>query len=76
MNDKRRSKLKDALQMLSAIEKIINQVCDQEDDCMANYPENLQGSEAFEKIESAVDSLTEALEKTDEVRDCIASAMN
>ena len=75
MDNKRRDELKSALQMLSRVENTLNSVCDKEEDCMDNYPENLQGSERFEKMEDAVDNLSEALEALGEARSAIEAAI-
>lgn len=76
MNDKRRGRLKDALRMLSNAAEIVDSVCDSEQDCMDNYPDNLQNTERFEHMEAAVDSLNDALEKIDDAKEHIQSAIN
>lgn len=75
MNDKRRGRLKDALKMLSSAAAIVDEVCDSEQDCLDNYPENLQNTERFEQMETAVDSLNDALEIIDDVKEHIQSAI-
>lgn len=75
MNEKRRGRLKDALKMLSNAAVIVDSVCDIEQDCLDNYPENLQGTERFEHMEAAVDSLNDALEKIDDAKEYIQSAI-
>ena len=75
MNEKRRGRLRDALKMLSNAASIVETVCDSEQDCMDNYPENLQGTEKFERMEDAVDSLSDALEKIDDAKGHIQSAL-
>lgn len=75
MNEKRRGRLKDALKMLSNAASIVESVCDSEQDCIDNYPENLQSTERFEHMESAVDSLNDALEKIDDAKGHIESAI-
>ena len=62
--------------MLSGAAAIVDSVCDSEQDCLDNYPENLQGTERFEHMEAAVDSLNDALEKIDEAKEHIQSAIN
>lgn len=61
MRKKRAAKRR--LEMLSNAASIVETVCDSEQDCMDNYPENLQGTEKFERMEDAVDSLSDALER-------------
>ncbi len=75
MNENRRGRLKDALKLLSGAASIVEAVCDKEQDCVDNYPENLQGTERFEHMEAAVDSLNDALEKIDDAKGYIESAI-
>lgn len=75
MDDKRRGRLRDALRMLSNAAFIVETVCDKEQDCVDNYPENLQSTERFEHMEAAVDSLNDALEKIDDAKGHIESAI-
>ncbi len=75
MDDKRRGRLRDALRMLTNAATIVETVCDKEQDCVDNYPENLQSTERFEHMEAAVDSLNDALEKIDDAKGHIQSAI-
>ena len=75
MDNKRRERLKDALQMLNSAASIVEAVCDKEQDCVDNYPENLQTTDRFEYMENAVDSLNDALEKIDDTKGCIESVI-
>ena len=61
--------------MLSNAASLVESVCDDEQDALDNYPENLQGTERFEYMEAAVDSLNDALEKIDDAKGCIESAI-
>lgn len=75
MDAKRRGRLNDALKLLASAAIIVDSVCDKEQDCVDNYPENLQGTERFEQMEAAVDSLNDALEKIDDAKEHIESAI-
>ena len=75
MDTKRRNRLRDALKMLANVAAIVESVCDKEEDCMDNYPENLQSTERFESVEAAVDNLNDALEKLDDAKGHIESAI-
>ena len=75
MNNKRRSRLSAAIGMLSNAASILDDVCEAELDCMDNCPENLQGSERFERMESAVDNLNDALEKLEDAKGYVELAM-
>lgn len=76
MNNERRERLRGALRKLNDVHSIVNVVCDKEEDCLDNYPENLQGTERYDRTEAAVDSLNDALEKLDEVTECIQNAIS
>ncbi len=75
MNAKRRERLRGALKLLDSAAHIVDSVCDKEQDCVDNYPENLQGTERFEQMETAVDNLNDAAEKIEEVKESIQMAL-
>lgn len=75
MDNKRRSSLKEAIQLLTRVSMMVDTVCDKEQDCVDNYPENLQSTERFERMEDAVENLNEALEKIDDAKSCIQAAI-
>jgi hypothetical protein len=61
--------------MLSSAARIIESVCDKEEDCRDNYPENLQSTGCFEQMETAIDNLNEAMERLDDAKECIELAI-
>lgn len=75
MDAKRRERLRGALKLLDSAANIVDSVCDKEQDCVDNYPENLQGTERFEQMEAAVDNLNDAAEKIEEVKESIQMAL-
>lgn len=75
MNNERRDKLREAMRKLTDIQSIVEAVCDKEEDCLDNYPENLQGTERYEQAEDAVDNLNDALEKLEEAKEHIEAAI-
>ena len=75
MNKNGREKLKNALQMLHGAAAIIGSVCDREENCMDNIPENLQGTERFAHMEDAAEQLNDALEHLDEAKEHIQNAI-
>ena len=44
---------------------MVSSVLDEEEDAFDNIPENLQGSERYEKTEDAIDCLNDASENID-----------
>lgn len=75
MNNAKRNRLCEAIRFLSNASNIVDGICDTEQDCVDNYPENLQSTEKFERMEGAVENLNEALEKIDDAKSCIQAAM-
>lgn len=76
MDKKRREKLREVFTILGTCENIVNMVLDKEMDCISNYPENLQSTDRFEKMEDAVDNMEEALDKLSDAKDYILAAAN
>ena len=74
MNDSRRKLLHKAKNLLREAAVIVERACDQEEDCLDGFPENLQSSAKYEKIERAVENLHEALEHLDDAQTCISEA--
>lgn len=60
--------MKRASALLGTASGLVSTALEQEEDALDNMPENLQGSERYEKIEVAVDLLNDASE-------CIDSAI-
>ena len=74
MNSEKRSTLKSAMNLLEKVIALVDRVCDQEQDAIDNYPENLQSTAIYESMEIAADNLNEALEKLEESKELIGSA--
>lgn len=60
MNNKRRKELRKAISMIEVALDIVNSAKEDEEDAMYNYPENLQGTETYDNMEVAVDTMEEA----------------
>lgn len=60
--------MKRASALLGTASGLVSTALEQEEDALDNMPENLQGSDRYEKIEAAVDLLNDASE-------CIDSAI-
>ena len=57
--------MKRASALLGTASGLVSTALEQEEDALDNMPENLQGSERYEKIEAAVDLLNNASEYID-----------
>ena len=66
MNKTRRKSLRTAVLYIDKAIDIINDAKYDEQDCIDNTPENLQNSERYEAMESAVDNLEEAADSLKE----------
>lgn len=76
MNTDRRKKLRDVIAMLQRIQDVVDSVCDTEQDCVDNYPENLQMTDRYESMENAVDALNEAIDNLSSAQECILAAIS
>ena len=76
MDKKRREDLRSAIALLSSASHIVQRVCDKEETCVDNYPENLQGTERYETMEYTVDCLNDALDLFGDLRDKLNLAIH
>ena len=76
MNNKRRKELRRAIDMIETALNIVNSVKDEEEDAMYNYPENLQGTEAYENMEVAVDTMEEVASAIEDAVDSLNNAVS
>lgn len=76
MNKNRRSIIKRASDYLDRALELIRDAKYEEQDALDNMPENLQNSERYETMESAIDALEDAISSIDEAKDCIDRAVS
>lgn len=74
MNKQRRKTLNELYEKLAELRDILDEIKDEEEAYRDNIPENLQGSERYEKAEEACDNLDYALSSLEEVLEYIESA--
>lgn len=74
MNNVRRKRLKQAQDLLNSAAQIVDQVKDDEQDAYDNLPESFQESDKGQRMEEAIDHLTDALNAIEEAGDCIEDA--
>lgn len=60
MNEVKRNSLCKAISYLNSARILVETVCDKEQDAIENYPENLQGTDSFRKMEDAAEDLESA----------------
>ena len=74
MNNQKREKLKLAREYLSKASGIVSSVLDNEQDCLDNMPDNLQYSDKYEKMETAISKLEEGLDNIEASEECLEEA--
>lgn len=74
MNKDRRRKLSEAVLHLESASGIITDVLSEEQDSLANVPENMQDGERYSRMEDAIDYLEDALEDIASAAESIHSA--
>lgn len=62
--------------MIETALDIVNSVKDEEEDAMYNYPENLQGTETYENMEVAVDTMGEVTSAIEDGVDSLNNAVS
>ena len=61
MNKARRKNIQDVVNQLEDLKSTLEDLQGEEEEYQDNIPENLQGSERYEKAEEACDTLSEAV---------------
>ena len=76
MNQQRRQQRARVVNLLRSAETDLDQIRDEEQDCIDATPENLQGSERYSSMENAVDCLDDAIESVQQATEYINDAIN
>lgn len=76
MNKEKRNDLLSAIKLLENAKNVVERVRDKEQDCLDNMPENLEGSERYINMETAIDLMDSAVDAIYEACDSIGEAMN
>ena len=67
MNKFRRQELREAIEALSSVSDIINEVLSEEQDSFDNLPESFQYSERGEKMEDNISDMENAVSNIDDI---------
>ena len=76
MNNNRRSRLFDALSIIGKAQSIIEDVKYEEEDSLANMPENLELSDRYIDMEDNVESMDSVLSNLEEATNEILSTID
>ena len=74
MNNIRRKAIGKIQEQLDELRSTLQDVLDEEQECFDNIPENLWGSERYEKADEALENLTCAMESIEEAVDYLTEA--
>lgn len=75
MNQKRRTEISEAIAQIVLAKQDVESILMDEQTCLDNMPENLEGSERYERIENAVDKLDDAVDSLQDAIDSLGEAM-
>lgn len=75
MNKVRRKNLQAIIDRLEDIKADLEEIAYEEEEYRDNIPENIQGSEKYERADEACDNLNDAADTLDEVIESITTAM-
>lgn len=76
MNVKRREQLRNAINLMNSARDIVETITDEETDSADNMPENLQTSDKYEKMLSAIENLEDATTHLDDAIENIENALS
>lgn len=76
MNATRRKAISEAMTLIGQAKDVLENVRGEEQECIDNTPENLQGRESYTKSEEAVTSLDEAINSLEEVEGTLEGAVS
>jgi ABC-type transporter Mla subunit MlaD len=76
MNNEKRKRLGSAVERLAQVLEVVDDVTDEEQECLDSFPESLQNNSRYEKMENAIDMLIDASEQINGAIDCIQEAMS
>ena len=71
MNNERRKRIQVCINALDDIQSKINNILSDEEDAFDNLPEGLQSSARGESMESAIETLNEAVDLVDDAARCL-----
>lgn len=67
MNKIRRKSLRNLVEQFEVLQNTLDELREEEQDCLDNIPDNLQGSDRYQNLESSVGYLEDALSSLEDV---------
>lgn len=75
MNAKRRKRLRDVAGILSGASGELENIVDEEQDCLDNTPESLQETDAYTEREELLDGMRDALDELNSVINAVSDLL-
>lgn len=75
MNKPKRQKIREAIKFLELAKEIVEFVAEDEEECLNNFPENLQSSERYYAIEENQGVLSDAVDDIESILDDIRGVL-
>lgn len=75
MNKPKRQKIREAIKFLELAKEIVEFVAEDEEECLNNFPENLQSSERYYAIEENQSILSDAADDIESILDDVRGVL-
>lgn len=75
MNKPKRQKIRGAIKFLELAKEIVEFVAEDEEECLNNFPENLQSSERYYAIEESQSVLSDAADDIESILDDVRGVL-
>lgn len=76
MNSPRRKRLQEVYDIIENARELLKEINEEEQEYIDNMPENLQGSERYERSEEIVGELEDAISNLEEAMESVEDAFN
>lgn len=74
MNKARRKRVIALIEQFNLLQEELEDICNEETECLDNMPESFQETERYEKVQENVDNLNEALNYLEDIIDYLDNA--
>lgn len=75
MNKPKRQKIREAIKFLELAKEIVEFVAEDEEECLNNFPENLQSSERYYAMEESQSVLSDAADDIESILDDVRGVL-
>lgn len=75
MNKPKRQKIREAIKFLELAKEIVEFIAEDEEECLNNFPENLQSSERYYAMEESQSVLSDAADDIESILDDVRGVL-